>query len=359
MDLLDTLTSISNRLPVLLPTLQTEEATKNALIMPFIQALGYNVFDPFEVIPEFTADMGTKKNEKVDYVISRDGTPCILIECKSCGTNLNINHASQLFRYFSVTEARFAILTNGVNYQFYTDIDTPNKMDDKPFLEFTIQEIDPKIVNEVKKFAKAHFDENNILGNASELKYKKQIRQEFTKELETPSDEFVKLFAKRVYDGVLTPERREQFTQLVHQAFKEWVTNRVNERLQNAIDSSEQAITKGDEVIDEDTTEDAATSNKDGIITTDDEMEGYRIVRSILSEIIDPTRIILRDTKSYCGVLLDNNNRKPLCRFLFTPNQLTLILLDKDRNEQKIRLDALTDIYKHANELKEYANMYL
>ena len=136
MDLIDTLTALSNRIPKVLKTIQTEEATKNALIMPFIQALGYNVFDPFEVAPEYTADVGTKKNEKVDYVIMREDRPCILIECKSSSTNLNINHASQLFRYFGVTEARFAILTNGIDYKFFTDIEAPNKMDERPFSNF-------------------------------------------------------------------------------------------------------------------------------------------------------------------------------------------------------------------------------
>ncbi len=361
MDLIDQLTQLSSRIPKLLGSIQTEEATKNALIMPVLQALGYDVFNPFEVVPEFTADVGTKKNEKVDYVILREEKPCILIECKSAGTELNINHASQLFRYFSVTEARFGVLTNGIDYKFFTDIESPNKMDDRPFFEFSMLQLDVKTVNEIKKFAKTMYNEADILSNASELKYKKQIRMNLSQEFENPSEEFVRLFAKRVYTGILTPEKKEQFTILVGQAFREWVNNRINERLQNAIDGSaseplQQAENQQAPATEE---EKKQMANEDGIVTTEDELEGFRIVRAILAQVVDPSRIFLRDTKSYCGILLDNNNRKPLCRFIFTSAQMTLVLVDRDRKEEKIHLDNLIDLYKHTDKLIEYAKLYL
>src|SRR5689334_11303987 len=91
--------------------IQTEEATKNAMIMPLIAALGYNVFNPREVTPELHADVGVKKGEKVDYAIIVGGKPAILFECKWHGADLSKEHASQLYRYFSVTDARFGVLT--------------------------------------------------------------------------------------------------------------------------------------------------------------------------------------------------------------------------------------------------------
>src|ERR1043165_5481568 len=103
----------------------TEEATKNAFIMPFIQTLGYDVFNPLEVVPEFIADIGIKKGEKVDYAIVRDGHPIILIECKHWSADLD-PHNSQLFRYFHTTPAKFGILTNGIFFRFYTDLVLPN-----------------------------------------------------------------------------------------------------------------------------------------------------------------------------------------------------------------------------------------
>ncbi len=296
-------------------------------------------------------------------MIVRDGKPCILIECKSAGTSLNINHASQLFRYFGVTDARFAILTNGIQYRFFTDIEAPNKMDERPFFEFSMLQLDQKTVNEVKKFAKTLYDEDNILSNASELKYKKQIRSFLSQELDSPSEEFVRLFAKRVYSGLLTTERKDQFTQLVGQAFREWVNTLLNERLQNALDSTT-SLSLEDKASSSSapspTSEEEVQIIRDnGVVTTEDELEGFRIVRAILAQIIDPVRIYLRDTKSYCGVLLDDNNRKPLCRFLFTPHQLTLILLDKERNEERIKLESLVDLYKHADQLLSHARLYL
>lgn len=366
MDIIDALSQLASRLPRLKETVQTEEGTKNALIMPVLQALGYNVFDPFEVVPEYTSDVGTKKGEKVDYVIMKDGKPAILIECKALNAALNIKHASQLYRYFACTEARFAILTNGIEYQFYTDIEAPNKMDDRPFFEFSLEDIDSRKVAELKKFSKSMFELENILSNASELKYKKQIRHLLTQELESPSEEFVRLFAKQVYGGTLTQERRAQFTTLVSQAFREWVNNRVSERLQNALDGvspggesrmTNAAVPAEPAPVAEESVE--MTKDDDGIETTEDELEAYHIVRAILAQVVDPKRIFLKDTRSYCGVLLDYNVRKPLCRFLFNNKQTTLILLDKERNEKRIALESIVDIYKSAEDLIEYAKIYL
>ncbi|MEG0587930.1 MAG: type I restriction endonuclease [Akkermansia sp.] len=365
MDLIDYLTQLSNRIPKLLDSIQTEEATKNALIMPFIQALGYNVFDPFEVVPEFTADVGTKKGEKIDYVIMIEGKPAILIECKSCGTNLNINHASQLFRYFGVVEARFAVLTNGIEYKFFTDIEAPNKMDDKPFFEFSMMNVDVRTADEVKKFAKSLFDMENILSNASELKYKKQIRALMSDELEKPSDEFVRIFAKQVYSGSLTPARMEQFADLVEQAFKEWVKDKVSERLQSALDGVPKGgvgdMARTQEQLNQENLAEEKKNIKsdDGIITTEEELESFRIVRAILAKEIDPKRVFMRDTKSYCGILLDDNNRKPICRLHYTVNQMSIILLDKERKEKRFLIESPVDIYQHAEEIIENAKQYL
>ena len=155
MDLVERMREFSNQAPRRLEHIKTEEATKTSFVMPFIQALGYNVFDPTEVVPEYTADVGTKKGEKVDYAIVRDGRPIILIEAKSATSNLNEEHASQLFRYFSVTEARFGILTNGLQYRFYADLEKENHMDEKPFLIIDILNFDSRPMSQLKKFTKS------------------------------------------------------------------------------------------------------------------------------------------------------------------------------------------------------------
>ena len=119
MDFIDQLKQFSKRVESMKDSIQTEEATKTAIIMPFFAMLGYDVFNPQEFVPEFTADVGIKKGEKVDYAILINGNPEILIECKWCGESLS-KHGSQLFRYFGTSPAKFGILTNGLIYQFFT-----------------------------------------------------------------------------------------------------------------------------------------------------------------------------------------------------------------------------------------------
>ena len=349
MDLSDHLLQIASRIPSQLNHLLTEEATKNALVLPFLNGLGYNVFDPTEVVPEFTADVGTKKGEKVDYVIMRDGKPAILIECKPVGSKLHINHASQLFRYFTVTDARFAILTNGVDYQFYTDIEAPNKMDEKPFFEFSMLSLDAKAIEEIRKFSKATFNLENILSTASELKYKKQIQSLLSKELEAPSEDLVRHFAKQVYGGTYTSAVKSQFTQLVGDAFREFIKDRVTQRIQSALDGT---ILPPEPVsIPASGTTNGDSSDEDDVVTTEEEREAFHIVRAILSKHVQPARVVMRDTKSYCGVLLDDNNRKPICRLRFNYSQKYLGLFDADKNEEKFALNVPLDVFKFEDRL--------
>ncbi len=353
MDLHDALMQLAARIPGQLDHVKTEEATKNALIMPFINALGYNVFDPTEVVPEYVADVGVKKGEKVDYVIFYEGDAAMLIESKAVGVKLSLENASQLYRYFSVTEARSAVLTNGLDYQFYTDIEAANKMDSKPFFEFNMLNLDARIVSEIRKFAKTQFNIEEILSNASELKYLKQIRKEFDKEVDNPSEDLVKLLTSRVYSGRVTEAVREQFSSLVKRAIADLIRDRINARLQSALEgSSASAIVQPDE---------QATGEQepdDGIETTDEEIEGFHIVRAILAKHTDPSRVVMRDTKSYCGVLLDDNNRKPLCRLRFNSSQKYLGVFDSAKNEERIPLDNPIDISKHESKLVQTFQAY-
>lgn len=329
MDLIDRLTELSNRAAKVLDQLETEEATKNALIMPFINALGYDVFNPLEVVPELVADVGTKKGEKVDYAIMRDGKPIILFECKAVGADLEKLTPSQLYRYFSVTDARFGVFTNGVHYQFFSDLEQPNKMDSRPFLEFRMTRVSEELAAELKKFAKESFDLENILSTASELKYSKGIKRLLEEEWGNPSEDFVKLFSGRVYSGRFTQTVKDQFTQITKRAFHEFVSDHVNRRLKNALDVAPDE--EGASEVTQKSPEDAATG-KDSVLTTEDELEGFYIVKSIVRSAVDPNRVFMRDTQSYCGVLLDDNNRKPICRLLFNSSQKYLGLLDEQKN---------------------------
>lgn len=255
MDFSEKVRELSLRVRDQLTFIQTEEATKNALIMPFISVLGYNVFNPLEVTPELHADVGVKKGEKVDYAVLQDGKPIMLFECKWHGTDLKKEHASQLYRYFSVTEARFSVLTNGVQYQFYTDLEAPNRMDDKPFFTFDLLSYREHELDELRKFTKAAFDVDAILATASELKYTNAIKRVLEQEFKQPSDALVRHFATLVYSGRITPAVREQFAETTQRAFRQFVNERVNQRLQSALS----AETHMEQVPDETETQEVST----------------------------------------------------------------------------------------------------
>ena len=352
MDLIDRLKELSVRVSKLLGHLETEEATKTALVMPFINALGYNVFDPTEVVPEFTADVGTKKGEKVDYAILSDGKPIILFECKPAGTDLDKEHASQLYRYFSVTDAQLSVLTNGVIYHFFSDLEEPNKMDSRPFLEFDLLDVNERVVEELKKFTKERFDIESILSTASDLKYTKGIKRILGEQWMNPSEDFVRLLATRVYSGRMTHTVKDQFTQIAKRAFHEFVNDRINERLMSALEGSAAEDSREDS--DEKEKKEVSEDPTSRIITTEEEIEGFYVVKSIVSEIIDANRVFMRDTIRYCGILLDDTNRKPICRLWFNNSEdKQLGILDGDKQEIKHSVSNANDLYKFAEQLKE------
>ena len=341
---------LNERIKSLKESTQTEEATKSAFVLPFIQALGYDVFNPNEVIPEYTCDVGTKKGEKVDYAIQQNGEPIIIVECKHWNDQLTL-HDTQLQRYFHVTNARFAILTNGIRYKFYSDLEDQNKMDTKPFFEFDFENMKDSAINELLKFHKSTFDVDKILTNASFLKYVREIKELFEKEFNEPSEDFVKYFAKRVYDGKMTKKALDEFTTITERALRTSINDMVNNRLKAALEK---------EMDQQDEEQSQAEEENEGkkIVTTVEEIEGYHIVRALLRKEIDPERIVHRDQQTYFGILLDDNNRKPICRLHFNGSQKYLGLFDNDKNENKQAIDSLDEIYNYADELKQAALMY-
>lgn len=354
----DKIRELGARIPSQREHIRTEEACKSALVMPFINALGYNVFDPREVTPELVADVGTKKGEKVDYAILRDGKPIMLFECKTCGCDLDSAHASQLYRYFSVTDARFGILTNGIQYRFYSDLDAPNKMDAKPFLEINMLSLDDIAIGELAKFSKAAFDVSSILATASELKYMKEIKRVLASEVQQPSEDLVRFFLSRVYEGRATTAIREQFSALVRRSLTEFISDRVRERLQSALATESARLPVVTEA--SNAPVDAAGAEEGTTEPTPEEKEGWMIVRAILAEIMDPRRIAIRDQQSYCAILFDDNNRRPICRLHFNARSKRYVgIFDENRVESRVLINDVSDLYKHAALIRATAQRYL
>lgn len=359
MEFLARVNALSAKIQQQSAAIQTEEATKTAFVMPFINSvLGYDVFDPLEVVPEYICDVGTKKGEKIDYAIMKNGEVQILIECKKIGEPLHINHASQLFRYFHVTSARISILTNGRVYRFYTDLDAPNKMDDKPFLELDLLDLDEHALPELEKLTKSAFDVDSIISAAGELKYVGQIKREIAAQFTKPDDEFIKFFAARVYEGIITQKVREQFAVLTRKAAAQFLGDQVNDRLKSAISGPIQPTFAMAPVDSSPASEPVEETEDDRVQTTLEELEGFHVVKAIVRSVVDAKRIVHRDTQSYFGILLDDNNRKPICRLHFNRTQKYLGIFDREKNETRHAIDSVDDIYSFSDQLKGVISHY-
>lgn len=343
MQFIDRLKDLSNRAQRVIQQLTTEEATKNALVMPFINMLGYDVFDPTEVVPEFTADIGVKKGEKVDYALMKNGKPIILIECKSVGVDLDKEHASQLYRYFSASEVRFGILTNGIQWRIFSDLETPNKMDTRPFLQFSLFDLNEALAEQLEKFSKGSFEVNSIISIAGQLKYSMEIKRIIYDEWLNPSEDIVKIFASRVYQGRLTQTAKEHFGNIVKGALQGFIDERIRERFNTALSSG----------INLNVTNSTAKELNSKVITTEQELEGYYIIKSICCNIINAHRIFLRDNQSYCSIFLDDNNRKPICRFYFNGSQKYIVIIDLLKNNLRQNITIIDDIYKYSEQIRE------
>lgn len=353
MDFKDQIKQLGSRIEKLKDSIQTEEATKNAFIMPFLQYLGYDVFDPLEVVPEYTCDIGTKKGEKIDYAIFKDGTPVVLVECKHWKQNLSL-HDGQLLRYFHVSKAKFGILTNGIEFRFYSDLVEPNKMDEKPFLELNLLDIKDAAVEEVKKFHKSYFNLESIVTTASELKYMTELRNLITSELNKPSENLVRHFTKQVYSGVVSAKVLESFTDLVKRAFSQTISEMISDRLKSALSNetaANQAPISESAVVN--VSEQDGAGKESLVVTTEEELEGYRIVRAILRKTVSVDRIFHRDTQSYFNILLDDNNRKTICRLYLNSQAKRYIGIFSglENKETKLEIKTVDDIYSHADAL--------
>lgn len=363
MDFKDSIMQLAERVSSLKDSIQTEEATKNAFIMPFIQVLGHDVFNPLEVVPEMDCDIAKKKGEKIDYAIMKDGSPIMLIECKHWKQDLNL-HDNQLKRYYVASKAKFGVLTNGIVYRFYADLIKENIMDDVPFLEINLEKIRESQIEEVKKFCKENFDLDNILSSANELKYMSEVKRIIRSEFDEPSSDLVKLLTKRVYEGIVTQKVLDQFTDIVKRALKSHINDVMSEKLGIAIKATEAAgapiqTTSGTTETTEAESEEKKDDKASKINTTEEELEGYYIVKSIVCEVIASERVTHRDSQSYFAIFADDNNRRPICRLHFNnPANKRIGFIDENRNETMVAIDKIDDIYNYKKELVEAAKRY-
>lgn len=352
------LKEFTKTIPQKLEHIDSEETSKIALITPFLRLMGYDTTNPAEVKAEYTADVGTKQGEKVDFAILENGEPIVFIECKSATNDLNTDNISQLYRYFSITDIQIGLLTNGVEYKFFTTGDDNNRMDERPFLDVNLLNLSKKDIKELEKFKKVNFDVDEVVSRADNLKYRNLIKKTLLSELENPSEEFVKAIAKQVYEGILTQNVKERFSNIIIVAFTEIINEKVNKTLNDAVASNEE---KQEDTLEED------IEIEDGIITTDYEKEAYFIVKSIASEVIDANRVAIRDRKHYCNILFDNNQRYPIVRLYFNNEEhlrvefYDNITLTKNggKKGEKVDIDDVSDLYTYKGRILDVVNEYL
>ena len=303
-----------------------------------VYPLGYDLSDPAQVVPEFTCDVGGKKGEKVDYALKVGDQVALLVECKSTKSELSIRHASQLYRYYGASEAKFAVLTNGVIYKFFSDLNAANKMDDHPFLEIDLCNLSKGDAKALARFQREGFDAAAAAEAAANLQMQSAVEAALLEELSTPSDEFTNLIAAKVISGRRTQSIKAVIARHIPNAFNAVVRAKLDAKWSSAM--SEEAESE------------PASSSE--IETTAEEIEGFNIVRSIGSEIVSPDRITIRDSKSYCAVLLDDNNRNPIVRLRFnSPTTKHLGTFDADKNEALHLVETPVEIYKHKQVILE------
>jgi predicted type IV restriction endonuclease len=349
MDYIDKLRELASHIPQQLEHIRTEEATKTALILPFISAMGYDIHNPTEVTPEIVADVGVKKGEKCDYAILQGGKPIILFECKSVNTDLNKVTPSQLYRYFSTTGVRFGILTNGIRYHVYSDFEQQNKMDQTPFLELDMLNLEDVVIDQFKQFTKPVFKLEVVLTSALEYKYTRALKRILKAQVQEPSRALVRLLAEEIHTVRMTDNAYERFSRFVKRAWHQLLNDLITERLKAA-------MTEADSTQDK---QPMAEPSDRKVVTTAEELEAYYVTKAILREVIDPKRVAIRDALSYCAILFDDNNRKPICRLYFNASRKSVGFFGTDKREERVHIDSVDDLYKHADRLKAVVAAYM
>lgn len=371
MDFKDTIQQIVEKITKQKDNIATEEATKTSFVMPVIAALGYDVFNPFEVVPEMDCDLVKRKGEKIDYAIMKDENPILLIECKHCKQNLNL-HDTQLQRYFVASKARFGVLTNGIEYRFYTDLEKVNIMDEKPFLVVNMLDLSDNDIEQLKKFHKSYYNEQDILGTAQELQITIQVKEMLNRNFQMPDDEFTRYFVRNLNDGKYTAKLVDQYRPIVKKSIASVINDIISDRLNVAMKNEnkeekqipqevENENQQSDEVNEEKLPDGVVFQDREkGIVTTQEEIDAYNIVRSILRQYVDVSRIQYNDYKTYFSVNIDGSTWWWICR-IYIGKRSKKICLPKDnyKTNEWIDIETIDDIFNYADGLKEGLDLAL
>jgi predicted type IV restriction endonuclease len=331
---------------------KTEEHTKQFFIEPFLKILGYDLNDSNDIIREHDADdRGGKKWKKVDYLIKVNDSPAILIECKFWGYPLSTNHENQLRQYFvGVRDACYAILTNGIVYKFYTDLEKPNTniMDNDPFFEFDLSQVDnlrDEDYDTLKKFTKNLFSEKEILTTAKELKMIRSIKQVLEESLMRPLKYNARLpedFMRHIFNG-MQYKKSKHFNANTKKILEPMIKSRIKEVVRDINCWNTNLL------------------NSDGIVTTPEEVEAYYIIKAIAVDIrkVQPEWIEMHDVKTYCTIYFNNGiSKQKICRLHFETRKKWITLFD-NADECYEKLDSVDEVFKYKKRIQATIKRYI
>jgi len=343
----DELKKLAERFELQKNLVLTEAQTKQSFIMPFItNVLGFDTTDISQVESELVADAGSKKDEKVDIALKKDGKLLVIIEAKHHKErNLDL-HINQLIRYFAFTKAKFGILTNGYTYRIYTDTEATNIMDNQPFLEFDIDNASKEQLIELENFKFEKINIETIFDRAERLRTENIVKKSIKEELKNPSKEFVSLFVKKINEGKrLTEKIQNQYGDII----KESAVKIILEEAKSYLDKMQNKVLSENE-----SSSYVETEIKDANIeTTPEEMELYLIVKAIAGQVVNPNEIISKDTKNYFSIMYQNQ-RQTFLRFWQTRGKITLLSNGDALEEKTIEIGSPSDLYHHMEDINKY-----
>ena len=349
----------------------TEETTKQALILPLLDILGFSPYDPTKVLAEFAADFpGVKSTERVDYALYCNGQPVMFIEAKPYVANLT-NHAPQLSRYFnSSLGVTIGAITNGKEWRFFTDLINPNVMDDKPFLTVDFTKNKAEDLTQLAEFKHDNFHVEKLRFFAEENQYIQQFKTVIKRSINEVDIDFVRYVAQQAsIPRQLNTKFLESIQPFVKQAVEQSISDTVVKGLSSptiiTAQPVEQKVEETIEIVPESSTlSDIVNSENERIVTTVDEQELSRIVIELFPEV----ELVAKDTESYFSVLFQNKNNRWLFRYDVNRKRPTIqfaVAIDDYRkkeleraglevqNNGQVFLDKPEHIYKAVGILKD------
>lgn len=316
-----------------------EAQTKLWFINPWIELLGYKISEMSDVVPEFQASSSGGTNHRVDYMIRKDGSEIFIIECKKFNEKV-AKHGYQLSNYFNhLHKIKLGILTNGITYYFYSDVENNNVMDSEPFFEFNITDFNDEQAEILEMFSKSKFDEKAILEKARKLTYIKDIKKVLYTELTSPSKDFIKYIAEKAYlekrRGSITEKVRIMFAELVNISLPVVINQLISNRIIKV-----GAVAEAEE-----------TESEGNIVTTQEEIDAYLIIKAIIRKNIAADRILYKDHQNYFSVRIDGRSHNTICRLYLNSKRKQIRIYDSSRAEQIYEIAHIDQIYDHSEKL--------